>query len=170
MKFLEADEENKNHSHWQFLGIWKGLWRIYLESLYVNTAQIGNKWDCWESSARVKEGVSVVLLQSGLNENWWQIRWNVAPICVWLGRLYTKDVLGNHFKDRSFRLVHWLSITLSLRKTSQESINLERRSYLDCSSNMHCTPGEFGRVTYWLKTFRSGRRWKHRKSTRKDSI
>ena len=37
-----------------------------------------------------------------------------------------RDVLGNHLKDRSFRLVHWLSITLSLRKTSQESINLEK--------------------------------------------
>ena len=52
-----------------------------------------------------------------------------------------KDVLGNHLKDRSFRLVHWLSVTLSLRRTSQESINLERKSYLDCSSDMHCTRG-----------------------------
>ena len=24
-----------------------------------------------------------------------------------------KDVLGNHFKDRIFHLVHWLSITLN---------------------------------------------------------
>ena len=55
-----------------------------------------------------------------------------------------RDVLGNHLKDRSFRLVHWLSITLSLRKTSQESINLERKSYLDCSLD---TRVEFGRVT-----------------------
>ena len=52
-----------------------------------------------------------------------------------------KDVLGNHLKDRSFRLVHWLSITLFLRKTSQESINLERKSYLDCSSDTLCTRG-----------------------------
>ena len=44
-----------------------------------------------------------------------------------------RDVLGNHLTDRSFRLVHWLSITLLLRKTGQESINLERKSYLDCS-------------------------------------
>ena len=36
-------------------------------------------------------------------------------------------------------MVHWLSITLSLRRTSQESINLERKSYLDCSSDTHCT-------------------------------
>ena len=29
---------------------------------------------------------------------------------------------------------------------------------------------EFGRVTYWLQTLRSWRRWTHRKTTRKDSI
>ena len=52
-----------------------------------------------------------------------------------------KDVLGNHVKDRLFHLVHWLSITLLLRRTSQEAINLERKSYLDCSSDMHCTRG-----------------------------
>ena len=42
-----------------------------------------------------------------------------------------RDVLGNHSKDRSFRLFHWLSIALSLRRNSQESINLERKSDLD---------------------------------------
>ena len=30
-----------------------------------------------------------------------------------------------------------------------------------------CTRGEFGRVTYWLQTLRSWRRWTHRKSTQK---
>ena len=43
-----------------------------------------------------------------------------------------RDVLGNHLKDLLFHLVHWLSITLQLRRTSQESINLKRKSYLDC--------------------------------------
>ena len=41
-----------------------------------------------------------------------------------------RDVLGNHQKDRLFHLVHWLSITPQLRRTSQESITLERKSYL----------------------------------------
>ena len=59
-----------------------------------------------------------------------------------------KDVLGNHLMDRLFHLAHWLSIIPLLRRTSQESINLERKSYLDCSSDMHCTRGEFGKVTY----------------------
>ena len=94
---------------------------------------------------RVKEGTSAALLQSCLNEKWWQIPWNVTPVCetsqiyCLMGRRPTKDVLGNHFKDRSFRLVHWLSITLFLRKTSQESVISEGKSYLDCSSDTICT-------------------------------
>ena len=50
-----------------------------------------------------------------------------------------KDALENLLKDQSFRLVHWLSITLFLRKNSQESINLERKSNLDCPSDTLCT-------------------------------
>ena len=55
-----------------------------------------------------------------------QIPWNVTPICetsqiyYLMGRRPMKDVLGNHLKDRLFRLVHWLG---SLRRTSQESNN-----------------------------------------------
>ena len=51
-----------------------------------------------------------------------------------------------------------------------KSIKLERKYYLDCSLDTLCTRGEFGRVTYWLQTLRSWRRWTHRKSTRKDSM
>ena len=64
-----------------------------------------------------------------------------SQIYYLMGRRPIKDVLGNHLKDLLFHLVHWLSITLKLRRTSQESINLERKSYLDCSSDMHCTRG-----------------------------
>ena len=105
-----------------------------------------------------------------------QIAWNVKPICetfkisCLMGRHHTKDVLENILKDQSFRLVHWLSITLSLQKTGQESINLERKSYLDCSSDTLCTRREFGRVTSWLQTLRSWKRWTHQKSTLKDSM
>ena len=42
-------------------------------------------------------------------------------------------------------LVEYHSI---ISETSQESINLERKSYLDCSSDTLSTLGEFGRVTY----------------------
>ena len=106
-----------------------------------------------------------------------QILWNAIPLCetfkisCLMERLHTKDVLENLLKDQSFRLVHSLSITLSLRKTSQESINLERKSYLDCSLDTLCTRVEFGRVTFWLQTLRSWKRWTHRKSTqKKDSM
>ena len=76
-----------------------------------------------------------------------QIPWNVTPICetsqiyYLMGRPHMRDVLGNHLKDQSFRLVHLLSITLFLREISQESLNLERKSFLDCSSDTHCTRG-----------------------------
>ena len=73
-------------------------------------------------------------------------------------------------ENRSFSLVHLLSITLFSRKTSQESINLVRKSYLDFSSDTLCTLGEFGSMTNSLETLRSGRRWTHLKYTRKDSI
>ena len=98
-----------------------------------------------------------------------QILWNVFPVgkTSQIERRPMKDVLGNHSKDLSFHLVHWLSITLQLRRISQESINSERKSYLDCSSDTLCTRGEFGRVTYWSQTLRSWKRWTHRKSTQK---
>ena len=121
---------------------------------------------------RVKEGTSAVLLQSGLNESWWAD----SMECYTYLRNVT-DLLsdGKTPYERRFGQplkgpIHWLSITLSLRRTSQESINLERKSYLDCSSDTLCTRGEFGRVTYWSQILRSWRRWTHRKSTQKDSM
>ena len=54
-----------------------------------------------------------------------QILWNVIPICetfkicCLMGKLHTRDVLGNHLKDRSFHLVHWLSITLDQSRIHQ---------------------------------------------------
>ena len=67
---------------------------------------------------RVKEGTSAVLLQSGLNGNWWADSMEcytclrILQISYLMGKLRMRDVLGNHFKDRLFHLVHWLSITL----------------------------------------------------------
>ena len=125
---------------------------------------------------RVKAGTSAVLLQSCLATNGRRILWNATAICetsqtyYLMGRLHTKDVLENILKDQSFRLVHWLCITLFLRKTSQESIKFERKSYLDCSLDALCTRVEFGRVTQWLQTLRTWKRWTHPKSTPKDSM
>ena len=42
-----ADKESKSHWHWHFLGIGQSLWRSIFPVL-----QIGNKRDCWKSSAQ----------------------------------------------------------------------------------------------------------------------
>ena len=105
---------------------------------------------------KIKEGTSAVLLPSGLDAKWWA---GFMECYCYLRNI--QDLLsgGKTPRERRFgepflkniyisRLVHWLSITLSLRKTSQESINFERKFYLDCSSDTLSTRGEFGRVTY----------------------
>ena len=110
------------------------------------------------------------MLQSGLDESWCA---DSIECCTYLlsdGKTPYERRFGNHLKDRLFHLVHWLSITLSLRRTSQESINLERKSYLDCSLDTLCAREEFGRVTFRSQTLRRWRQWTHRKSTQKDSM
>ena len=111
-----------------------------------------------ETNGIAERAVRRVTLPYCCNQVWMkiggQIPWNVVPICetfkisCLMGKLHARDVLGNHLMDQSFHLVPWLSITLCLRKTSQESINLERKSYLDCSLDTLCTREEFGKVTY----------------------
>ena len=94
---------------------------------------------------RVKEGTSAVLLQLGLDENWWadsmEYYTDLRNIQDLLsdGKTSYERRFENLSKDQSSRLVHWLSITLFVRKTSQESINLERKSHLDCSLDTLCT-------------------------------
>ena len=71
---------------------------------------------------RVKEGTSAVLLQSGLNEKWWA---DSMECCTYLRNIqdllsdgkapYERRFWETIWKDQSFRLVHWLSITLFLR-------------------------------------------------------
>ena len=155
VKVPGAEWEAWSHLHWQLLGTWQSLWTSVLESLYVNTTQIGNEMGLLrEQYAEWKKVRLLYCCNQVWMKNGGQILWNVTPICetsqiyCLMGRRPMKDVLGNHLKDRSFRLVHWLSISLFLRRTSQESINLEGKSYLDCSLDTLCTRGEFGRVTW----------------------
>ena len=125
---------------------------------------------------RVKEGTSAVFV--AIRSEWklvgrfygmFHLSAKRHRSILWWEDALWKTFLGNHSKDRLFHLVHWLSITLFLWKTSQESINFERKSYLDCSVDTRSVRGgEFGRVTKWLQTLRSWKRWTHRKSTRKE--
>ena len=106
---------------------------------------------------RVKEGTSAVLLQSGLNENWWE---DSIERYTYLRNI--QDLLSDGKTPCETRfgkpiipfgsLVKYYPISA---KDSQESINMDRKSYLDCSSDTLCTRGKFGRVTYWLQTLRS---------------
>ena len=87
-----------------------------------------------------------------------------------MGKLHTKDVLGEPFEGPVIpfdSLVEYHPISAKDQSRIHQFI---RKSYLDCSSDTHCTREEFGRVTYWLQTLRSWRRWTHRKSTQKDSM
>ena len=77
---------------------------------------------------------------------------------------------GQPFKGPIFPFGSLVEYYLFLRKTCQEYINLERKSYLNYSFDTLCTRCEFGRVTYWLQTSRSWKRWTHQKSTLKDSM
>ena len=125
---------------------------------------------------RVKEGTSAVLLQSGLNESWWAdsmecytyLR-NVTDLLS-DGKTPYERRFGQPFTGPIIPFGSLVEYHPFTRRISQESINLERKSYLDCSLDTLCTRGEFGRVTCWLQTSRSWKRWTHRKSTRKDSM
>ena len=104
-----------------------------------------------------------------------QILWNVKPICETStdllsdGKTPYERRFGQPFKGPIIpygSLVEYHPITAK----DQSRIHLERKSYVDCSSDTLCTRGEFGKVTYLLQTLRSWRRWTHRKSTQKRLI
>ena len=105
---------------------------------------------------RVKEGTSAVLLQSGLNESWWAdsmecytfLR-NVTDLLS-DGRTPYERRFGQPFKGPIIpfgSLVEYHPI-VPKDQFKNPSIWKERKSYLDCSSDVLCAWEEFGRVTY----------------------
>ena len=124
---------------------------------------------------RVKEGTSAVLLQSGLNDNWWA---DSMECYSYLRNV--QDLLsdGKAPCERRFwqpfrgpiipfgSLVEYYPITAK----DQSRIHQFGKKVLPGLFFGHTLYArEFGRVPYWLQTLRSWRRWTHRKSTRKDS-
>ena len=111
---------------------------------------------------KVEESISALLLQSGLNESWWQILWNVTPICETsqfhlMGRRLVKDILGNHLKtDRSILFIGWGSSQNCERQVKNPSIWKKSLTWI-VPRIRSVRGGEFGRVTYWSATLRS---WK----------
>ena len=103
---------------------------------------------------RVKEGTSAVLLQSGLNENWWAdsmecytyLR-NVTDLLS-DGKMPNERRFGQPFKGP---IIPFGSLVEYHPLTSKDQSRIHqfgKKAYLDCSSDTHCTRGEFGRVTY----------------------
>ena len=125
---------------------------------------------------RVKEGTSAVLLQSGLDENWWAdsmecytYQRNVTDLSS-DGKTPYERRFGQPFKGPIIPFGSLVEYHPISAKDQSRIHQFGKKVFLDCSSDTLCTRGEFGRVTYWLQTLRSWKRWTHRKSTRKDSV
>ena len=125
---------------------------------------------------RVKEGTSAVSSQSGLDEKWWAD----SMECYTYLR-YVQDLLsdgktpyerrfGEPFKGPIIpfgSLVEYYPISAKdLSKSHQFGKKVLPGLFLGYA--LHA--GEFGRVTYWLQTLKSWKRWTHLKSTLKDSM
>ena len=109
-----------------------------MESLYVNTPSIIRSETNGIAERAVRKR-KLELLLCRYNPAWMKngglIPWNATVICEmsqnsWqMGEQLLNCDLENHSKAASFRLVQWLNILLSLRKTIQGSINLVRTCY-----------------------------------------
>ena len=117
-----------------------------------------------------------MLLQSGLDENWWAdsmecytyLR-NIQDLLS-DGKTPYQRRFGKPFKGPIIpfgSLVEYYTISA---KDKSKIHQFGKKVLLDYCLDMHCTRGEFGRVTYSSQTLRSWKRWTHRKSTQKDSM
>ena len=125
---------------------------------------------------RVKEGTSAVLLQSGLDKKWWpdsmecdtSLR-NVTDLSS-DGKTPYERRFGEPFNGPIIpfgSLVEYYPISV---KDQSRIHQFGKKVLPGLFLGYALCAGEFGRVTYWLQTLRSWRRWTHRKSTQKDSM
>ena len=169
-------EETKSHLQWQFLG-------IACEDLSWNHCtspphQSETNGVAERAVRRVKEGTSVVLLQTGLNSSWWAdsmecytyLR-NVTDLLS-DGKTPYERRFGQPFKGPIIpfgSLVEYHPVTAKDQsRIHQFGKKVLPGLFFGCATLS--TRGEFGRVTYQSQTLRSWRRWTHRKSNRKDSM
>ena len=81
--------KSENNYYRQCTGIWQLLWRLVLDSLYVNTPSSRDEWYCWESGTQNKrrDVRSIVAIRLGNMVGWFC--WMLLPSskCPWpLGR------------------------------------------------------------------------------------
>ena len=102
-----------------------------------------------------------------------QIPWNVTPVCetsqfyYLMVRRPMKDVLGNHLKGPNIpfgSLVEYYAISA---KDQSRIHQFGKKVLPGLFLGYALYAREFGRVTYWLQTLRSWKRWTHLNSTRK---
>ena len=96
-----------------------------------------------EQYAEEKKGTSAVLLQSGLDDNCMECFSYLRNIEDLLsdGKTPYERRFGEPFNGPIIPFLSLVEYYPILQKTSQESINLERKSYLDCSLDTLCTRG-----------------------------
>ena len=124
----------------------------------------------------MKEGTSAVLLQSGLDEKWWadsmECKNYLRNIQDLLsdGKTPYERRFGEPFKGPITpfgSLVEYYPISA---KDQSRIHQFGKKVLPGLFLGYALYAGEFERVTYWLQTLRSWRRWTHRKSTQKDSM
>ena len=137
MKFLEPTSKPKVIYTDNSLNL-ASLARNYPESMYVDTTQIRNKWDCRKSSAQSerRDICGAIAVRSGYRM--------VGGFCgtLLLSSKYLTDGkspyerrFGCRSTDQQYRLEQWSNITLFLRKTN-----------LDCISWAKVLPGYISRL------------------------
>ena len=93
--------------------IWQILWRSFLEYCMSTPHRAETNGIAERAVRRIKEGTSAVLLQSGLDENWWWIHGTSRQSAkhtrsiVW----WENTSWECHLKARLFRLERWKNIT-----------------------------------------------------------
>ena len=144
-----------------------------MESLHVDTTQIRNKWDCWKSSAQSKRRYLSCIV--AIRSKWKLVgRFYVLlhlsaqrhrSIIWWEDALWKTFWATFYRTGHSVRFIGWVS-----PHNCEGSVKFGKKVLPGMFLGYALYAGEFGRVTYWLQTLRSWRRWTHRKSTRKDSM
>ena len=122
---------------------------------------------------RVKEGTSAVLLQSGLNESWWAdsmecytyLR-NVTDLLS-DGKTPYERRFGQPFKGPIIPFGSLFEYHPTSAKDQSRIHQFGKKVSPGLFIGNALYAGEFGRVTYWLQTLMSWRRWTHQKSSQK---
>ena len=126
---------------------------------------------------KVKEGTSAVLLQSGLDESWWAdsmecytyLR-NVTDLLSDGSTPYARR-FGEPCKGPIIPFGSLIEYSPYNCEGSVKNPSIWKESLTWIVPRIRFVRGEdFGRVTCWLQTLRSWKRWTHRKSTQEDSM